>query len=85
MDLVIKLFENIGINKYIIELIKGKQLSYRPIYAFSLIKLDTLKTYIKTPKKPGLYGYLSFLLVFISLLIKNLMITSTCILITEVL
>lgn len=45
--LIIKLFENISINKYIIELIKSKQLSYRPIYSLRLIELETLKTYIK--------------------------------------
>lgn len=42
-----ELFINMGINKYIIKLIKAKLPFYRPIYAMSLIKLETLKIYIK--------------------------------------
>lgn len=50
-DLAIELSENIGINKHIINLIKGKQVLYRPIYAFKLIELEILKAYIKTYRK----------------------------------
>ncbi len=39
--------ENIGMNKYAIKLIEGKQPSYRPIYVLSPIELEILKTYIK--------------------------------------
>lgn len=37
-----------SLNKHTIKLIDGKQLSYRLIYALSLVKLETLKTYIET-------------------------------------
>ncbi len=43
-----KLSENININKYAIELIEEKQPFYRPIYTLNLVKLDTLKAFIKT-------------------------------------
>lgn len=39
---------NIIINKYIINLIRGKQLPYGPIYTLHLVKLEVLKAYIKT-------------------------------------
>lgn len=39
--------KNTSINKYIIMLVEGKQLLYGPIYAPSLVKLETLKMYIK--------------------------------------
>ena len=39
--------ERIGVNKYAIELKKGKQLPYRPIYSLKLVELKLLKTYIK--------------------------------------
>ena len=34
-------------------MIDGKQLPYRPIYAFNLMELETLKAYIKTHLKTG--------------------------------
>lgn len=34
-------------NKYTIELIENKKLSYKPIYYLDLVKLETLKTEIK--------------------------------------
>ncbi len=34
-------------NEHTIKLIDGKQPPYRPIYAFSLVELETLKAYIK--------------------------------------
>ncbi len=45
--------ENTGINEYAIELIEGKQPPYGPIYALSLMELETLKTYIVTYLKTG--------------------------------
>lgn len=52
-NLVIKLPENISINKYAIKLINKKQPLYRPIYILSLVELKILKTYIKTYLKIG--------------------------------
>lgn len=43
-----ELSENTGINKHAIELVKSKQSSYDSIYAFGLVELKSLKTYIKT-------------------------------------
>ncbi len=40
-------------NEYAIKLAEEKQQTYGPIYAFSLVKLETLKTYIKTHLKTG--------------------------------
>ena len=48
-----KLSKNTRMNEYAIKLIDKKQLSYEPIYAFSLVELETLKTYIKTYLKTG--------------------------------
>lgn len=45
--------EDTGINEHAIELIDGKQPPYRPIYIFSLVELETFKTYIKTHFKTG--------------------------------
>lgn len=46
--MLIELSENIGINKYTINLVNEKYLLYKPIYVLNLVKLETLKTYIKT-------------------------------------
>lgn len=46
--LAIELAKRNGINDYIIKLIKSKQLFYRLIYSLGLVKLEILKTYIKT-------------------------------------
>ncbi len=46
-----ELAENTGMNEYAIELIDGKQPPYEPIYAFSLMELESLKAYIKTHLK----------------------------------
>ena len=43
-----ELLKNIGINKYVIKLVEGKQLLYGPIYSLSLMKIAILKTYIET-------------------------------------
>lgn len=51
--LEIKLLQNTGINKYIIELEKDKLLLYRPIYSLCFVKLENLKIYIKTYIKTG--------------------------------
>ncbi len=53
IDLAIELPENTIINNHTIELIEGKQPPYRPIYALSLVKLETLKAYIKTHLQTG--------------------------------
>lgn len=42
-----KLLENTYINKCTIKLRDNKYLSYKPIYGLSLIKLQTLETYIE--------------------------------------
>ena len=47
-DLMIKLPENTDINKHTIELVKGKQLSYGPIYSLETMERETLKTYMET-------------------------------------
>ncbi len=52
-ELAIELPENANINKYINKLINEKQSSYKPIYSLSLVKLESLKTYIKTHLKIG--------------------------------
>ncbi len=45
--------ENTGLNEHAIELVEGKQPPYGPIYALSLVELETLKTYIETHLKTG--------------------------------
>lgn len=52
-DLAIELPKNMGINEHTIKLINGKQPFYRPIYVLRPVKLETLKTYIKTCLKTG--------------------------------
>lgn len=47
-ELAMGLPKNTSINKYAHELIGEKQPPYRPIYAFSLVKFEILKTYIET-------------------------------------
>lgn len=44
---------NTGMNEYVIKLINGKRAHYKSIYALSLVKLETWKTYIKSHLKPG--------------------------------
>lgn len=58
------------------QLIDGKQLSYGLIYTFSLVKLETLKAYIKIYIKLDLFDHLSLLLRPPSFLIRSLMIVS---------
>lgn len=50
-DLEIELPKNTSINEYAIKLVEDKQLLYRPIYSLRLVKLEILKTYIKTHLK----------------------------------
>ena len=45
---VAELSENTGINEHAIELEKGKQPPFGPIYSLSPGDLETLKTYIET-------------------------------------
>ena len=44
---IAELLENIGINEYAIKLEKNKQLLFEFIYSLKLVKLETLKIYIK--------------------------------------
>lgn len=46
-----ELTKNIGINEYGIEIVEGKQPLYSLIYAFSPLKLETLKVYIEINRK----------------------------------
>ena len=46
--IAIELLENTGMNKHIIELKKSKQSLFKSIYSLGPVKLETLKTYIKT-------------------------------------
>ena len=48
MENIVELSENTRINEYAIKLEKGRQLFFEFIYSLRLIKLETLKTYIKT-------------------------------------
>lgn len=50
-NLVIERCKDKTVSKYTIKLVKIKQLFYRPIYALSLVKLETLKICIKTHLK----------------------------------
>ncbi len=52
-DLAIELPENTSLNEHALELVEGKQPPYGPIYTFSPVELETLKTYIKTHLKTG--------------------------------
>lgn len=57
-----KLLENTGIKKLVIELVKSKQSAFRLIYSLSLVELETLKTYIKTHLKIKFILLIKFLL-----------------------
>lgn len=46
-EVVTELLKYTGINNHLINLEKGKQPSYGPIYSVESVKLKTLKTYIK--------------------------------------
>lgn len=48
LELIIKFFKNIKINKNIIELLKSKQPLYKAIYTLSLGEFEILKIYIET-------------------------------------
>lgn len=75
-DLIMELHKNTGINKYVIKLIKDKQLFYKPIYSLRLIKLENLKTYIETHLKTGFIwlskSLIGTLILFHQILDKNL-------------
>ena len=53
---VAELLEYTGINNHVIELEKGKQPLFGPIYSLGPVKLETLKTYIKTNLANGFIG-----------------------------
>lgn len=48
-----ELTENIGINKYAIKLVKGKELLYGSLYSLGPVELEILKVYIETHLKTG--------------------------------
>ena len=48
MKNIAELLENIGINEHTIELKEDKQPPFGSIYSLGPVKLETLKTYIKT-------------------------------------
>ena len=47
-DLASELSKHTGINNHVIELVKGQQPPYGPIYNLEPVKLETLKAYIET-------------------------------------
>ena len=53
-DLTSELPEHTGINDHNIELVDGQQQPYGPIYSLGPVKLETLKTYIKTNLANGI-------------------------------
>ena len=61
-----KILKNSKIIKYAIELEKGRQLLFGSIYSLRLIKLETLKTYIKTNL---VTGFICFFKLFARILI----------------
>ena len=48
VEYIVKFLEYTGINDYVIESKKSKQLFLSPAYSLKLIEFETLKTYIKT-------------------------------------
>lgn len=50
-DLIMKLSDNTGINRYAIELVEGKEHSYKPIYNISQVKRKISKMFIETQPK----------------------------------
>lgn len=52
-NLIAKLIKLTKINNYAINLIKGQQPSYGPIYSLKLVELKILKTYIETNMANG--------------------------------
>ena len=83
-DLAMKLPKNTGINKQSIPLQEDKQSLYKPIHSLELVKLETLKTYIKTNLKLGLFDLLSFLKIFPFYLIKSQTVSFGCVSIIKV-
>ena len=59
---IAKLLKYNKINNYAINLKKGKQLFFGPIYSLELVKLETLKTYIKINLICDLFDFLNFLI-----------------------
>ncbi len=53
--------ENTDLKKHAIDLGEGKQPPYKAIYALTLVKLETLKAYIKTHLKTGSIWSFKFL------------------------
>lgn len=84
-DLVMKLLEYTDINDHIIKQKKDKQLLYNLIYNVGLIKLETLKTYIKTYLKTKFIQSFKFYAGAYIFFDQNQMVASTSVLITKVL
>lgn len=68
LELIIELSKCTSIIKHAIKLIEEKQPSNIPIYAFTTVELETLKTYIETHLKTGFIqvfkSLISFLILF---------------------
>lgn len=60
-NLVMELSKNIGINKYVFELVNGKQSFYGSIDSLDLMELETIKVYIKTYLKTRFIQLFKFL------------------------
>ena len=71
------------LNEYAINLENGKEPPYEPISSISLVKLETLKTYIKTHLKTGFIQPSKFLVNAPTYMIKRLTIALVCVWIIE--
>ena len=60
LDVTTKLPEHTRINNHLIDLMDDKQSLYDPIYSLKLVKLETLKIYIKTNLANGFIDCLSY-------------------------
>ena len=69
--LATKVLKYSSINKYTINIKIDKQLSYKVIYTIELIRIETLKTYIKTNLANNLSEFSNFLLKFVFYLLKS--------------
>ena len=55
MKYKVEILKYIEMNDYIIELEEGKQLTFGLIYSLKLIKLETIKTYVKINLANGFF------------------------------
>lgn len=84
-NLIIQLFENIGIYKHVINPIKNKYLLYDRIYCLGLLKLEMLKFYIKNTLKTRFIWLLNSPINVLFFLIKNQMAIFSYVLIIKIL